>query len=208
MDDFKRIADIVMCALWVFTYLSVFLIMLITKRVIIHPVTTLLGLAMELGILIAHISNGDDFNYVTISYACWSIIEIGIVILHIKYKSIEYTFLPIYLFLSVLSIIGVFLWANNYTHGVTYCNFILTTAGMLVWLTFLFLKKQTMHWSYLIPFVSKLVADVLVLYVYFDFMNWFINTFCIVLPIVDHLFIVLFIVRRYTSKVAVKSIRM
>ena len=153
---------------------------------------------MEFGIFLVIIFNGSGFDYVTFSYGYWTIIEIGIITLYIKYRFIGKKQLIPFFAITCFFILGTFFLVKNINTGVTYCNFVLTIIADVVWLVYLYLKKKKMHWSYLIPFTTKLIADLLVLYVYFGYLNWFIDLLCILLPIVDCLFIILFFAR-FTS---------
>ena len=188
-----------LCILWILTYLSVFLIMFTRKECVIHPLTTALSAGLGLGILLSHIRNGANFNYVVFGYCCWVFVLILIIALHIKHKDIPKRFLLPYFLTLISFVLGIFVWAAYTYAGVTYCTTILTAVGMIIWIIYLYKQKQPLHWSYLFPFTTKLIADFFVLYAYFGYLNWFIDLLCVILPTIDSLFILLFFVKTEPS---------
>ena len=200
MEDAKLIADLMLCILWILTYLSVFLIMFMRKECAINPLTTALCFGLGLGVLISHIWNGDNFNYVTFGYGCWVLVEIGIIILHIKQKDVPKHYLLPFFLIIASCLLFVFSLAAYTSLGVAYCNFIIVSFGMIIWLIYLYMRKQPMHWSYIIPFTTKLIADFFTIYAYFGSINWAIDLICVVLSIIDSLFILLFFVKREPTR--------
>ena len=170
--------------------------MLIRKECAIHPLTNLLLLGMELGILMVHFWNWNFFNYIVLSYGLWVLAEIGIIFLHIRYKFIPQKYIAPYILSIGMIAFGVFVCIKEIAEATIYLTYIFSILPIIIWLFYLIFKKEPIHWLYLIPFTTKLIADLLSLYTYFYYPNWLIKIMCIILPIVDFLFIPVYFVKQ------------
>lgn len=78
-------------------------------------------------------------------------------------------------------------------------NYLNTFSGIIFWLIYVIRNKDyPIKPITLAIFLMKLVADVFALIVYNGDGNWASNAMCILLPVVDFLFIMLYVKRKKT----------
>ena len=83
-----------------------------------------------------------------------------------------------------------------------YCNYILTFIGLILWFIHICLDKAypASIWT-LAMFLCKFFADSFAVITYFNILNWVVNVFCIGLPTIDALFLLLWYNRRYRTEI-------
>ena len=133
-----------------------------------------------------------QLNYVSVAYMYWPVIEIAIIIVMIKKGYIKKRSKASYI-IAVICIAAMMVYCvivKGYTFFFSYFN---TFIGMWFWLAFVVKNKDyPIKPMTLALFVTKFIADAISIPVYNGKGNAVTNTICILLPVVDALFIILY----------------
>lgn len=169
------------------------------KYPLISPITQAVIAPFEFSVLYLFIiSSNLGINYAFFAYVYWALIELSIIIVMIKQNHISRTCLvPYLLFLCVLTCVMCYLVGHKgHMFFFSYFN---TFVGELIWLFHVRRTNYPMRPLALMVFIAKLLADTIAIPVYFGTSWWLIDFICVTLPILDLLFIIMFI---HAKKVA------
>jgi len=200
MSNFILTLDKLMCLLWITTY-SLALIGTIKYRYpLIAPMTQAIIAPFEFAVFIGYIINGNlNLGYVSLSYVYWTAIEICIIVVMIKNGYIiKQHIAPYLLFVCTLTAIMCYLVAvKGHMFFFSYFN---TFIGEIIWFSLILKKDYPMKPIALAMFITKFVGDAISIPTYLGDGIWLINAICILLPILDLLFILVYIHRKNKSK--------
>ena len=145
--------------------------------------------------------SGGGVNYVSIIYPIWACVEIALITIECILGLIPKQWIVPYVIACIGASIGCFFW-TALPHGMLYCNYILTFIGLILWFIHICLDKAypASIWT-LAMFLCKFFADSFAVITYFNILNWVVNVFCIGLPTIDALFLLLWYNRRYRTEI-------
>ena len=189
MRGLTEFFDILMTLLWSVTYTLV-LIGTIRYR---YPLISLMGQAIiapfELAVVLHFIVRGNfNLSLVPLSYTYWTIFEAAIICILLKLKGLKKKELALYLlFLGAMTALMIYLVTfKGHMLIFAYAN---TFLGQVFWLLLVRRKDYPMTPWTLSIFVIKFVADVILIPVYLHMGIWINQLLCILLPILEALFI-------------------
>lgn len=182
--------------LWITTYTLVLIGTVKYKYPLISPFSQAIIAPFEFAMFMYYIClEGFQFDYISVTYHYWTLVEVAIIYVIIKNGFIKKG--NILKYLSLVAIITAFMfqfvavmgWAFFFSY---FCTFI----GELFWFRFIFRKEYPLKPITLVVFIAKFVADAISIPVYFSKGNWIISVMCILLPLLDFLFIVVYFKKR------------
>lgn len=188
--------DAIMCFLWILAYTLVLVGTEKYKYPLISPITQLAIAPFEFAVLIKLlVENAIGINYVSLSYLYWTVVEIAIVAVLIKHGFIPRKCIWSYLLLiSVITIIMCYMVV--YKGQQFFFSYFNTFIGELVWLMHIRKKEYPMKPMVFLMFCVKFIGDAISIPVYYGKGPWIINLICILVPMVDFMFIHIYLQRR------------
>ena len=197
MANFYLILDAFMCFLWIATYTLVLIGTLRYKYPLIAPLTQAIIAPFEFSVLLYFIKlSAFRFDYASIAYLYWSMIEIAIIFVMIKKRYIQKKWIIPYIgavvALTILMVYFVIIMGKMLFFS--YAN---TFVGVAVWMAFILKRKDyPINPFTLTVFCLKFLADILGGIVYFGKGHCLINILCVCLPILDSVFIYIYLKKR------------
>lgn len=201
MSNIELFLDTAMCLLWIATYTLVLIGTIKYKYPLISPITQAIIAPLEFSVFILCVITSATFNYAVVAYMYWSIIEVAIFVAIMKTGSIKKKLLYYYIVLSMV-VFATMIILVVCKRQVLFYNYLNTFTGMLFWFGFIFKKDYPMKPFALFIFIIKFIADIFAAIVYCDDGVWITDMLCILLPILDFLFIVVYFIRRREKKEA------
>lgn len=193
MSNFQLVLDVLMCILWVITYVLVFIGTFKYQCALISPIAQAIIVPFELAVLAFFIVT-QIYSYAIIVYAMWVFVEAAIIVLIIKKKYLPSKFVfPYILFIVLVTVVLYDLIAKQ--GKMLFFSYFNTFIGELVWLRFVLKKNYAMKPLALASFITKFVANFLAVFVYFGSGSVFVTLLCVALPILDSIFIVVYFVK-------------
>lgn len=181
--------DAVLCLLWALTYTLVLIGTKKYKYPLISPITQLLIASLEFSVAVQLIVNGTvGWNHIWISYLYWAVIEIAIIAEQIQHEFIPRRYAGGYVLLLAAAT-GIMCYLVIFQEQGFFFNYFNTFVGELIWLRHIRKKDYPMKPIALMLFVTKFVADAIAVSVYLGRGSWAIDLICVVLPILDFMFI-------------------
>ena len=195
MSKLYQILDASMCLCWCLTYVFVLIGTLKYKYPLISPITSAVVAPFEFVVLIFLImERAIGFNHVFIAYFIWSFVELAIICIMVSKKYVRHR--PLYI-IAVVIVTFVMFFFVVIARKMFFFSYLNTLIGELFWLRFCLKKKDfPMKAITLIAFLLKMVADLISVPVYCLYGTFFETAMCLLLPVVDSLFIILWFVRR------------
>ena len=197
MSKLKVAMDIAMCALWILTYTLVLIGTVKYRYPLISPITQMIIAPLEWSVTLLFIKlNAFRLDYASCSYLYWSIVEIVIIGVMIKNQYIKRKWIAAYIFAIIVITALMIHWVvvMEQMFFFTYLN---TFIGMVCWLGFVIRNRNyPMKGITLAIFVVKFVADILAFLVYFGEGHWTAQLMCVLLPICQGLFILVYLIRK------------
>ena len=192
----KTNIDAVMCLLWMLTYTLVLVGTEKYKYPLISPITQLVIAPFEFAVLFKLIvENAAGTNYIFVSYLYWTMIEIAIVAALIRHNFIPHKYVALYLLLMLVITAGM-CYAVAYNGQQYFFSYFNTFIGEIVWLFHIKKKEYPTKPIVLLMFCAKLIGDAISIPVYYGQGPRLIDLICILLPIVDFMFIHIHFVRK------------
>lgn len=162
------------------------------KYPLIPPQAQALVAAFEFAVCSFFILRGQlRFDYVSIAYIYWTLIEIAQILLVIKTGYIKRKRIIPYL-VRVILVTGVVYGAILLTHNIYAFSYFNTFIAEIIWFGYILKRKDAFKPVELAIFVTKLIADMVAIPVYIgmgDFVNQMI---CLTLPVLDFAFLVVY----------------
>lgn len=186
-----------MCFLWITIYTLVLFGTMKYRYPLISPITQAIIAPLEFSVLFLFIKlNAFRLDYASVAYLYWSIIEIVIIILMIRRGYVRKRYRGPYI-LAIICITAIMIYWVTIKEYMFFFNYLNTFSGIIVWLIYVIRNKDyPMKPITLVIFLIKFVADVLAFLVYNGDGNWAADTMCILLPVVDFLFILIYLKRK------------
>lgn len=205
MTQIQIILDVGMCLLWITTYTLVLIGTIMYRYPLISPITQVIIAPLEFSVLFLFIKLGAfRLDYASVAYLYWSIIEIIIISVMMKKEYIRKKYTIPYIG-TLISITGIMVYWVTIKENMFFFNYFNTFIGIFFWLIFVLENKDyPMKSITLAIFIIKFIADVLAFVVYHGEGNWVANLLCILLPVVDSIFLLVYF-RRKTEKIATES---
>ncbi len=184
-----------MCVLWISTYTLCFISTIKYHHPALSPIAQLFGAPFEFAVLFSYINNGSlGFDYVSIAYLYWTLIEIALCILVVKYafqfnrkKTIIY-----FMTMAVMTALMIYLVeVKGYKFFFSYFN---TFVGELFWFVYILKKDYPLKPLNLAVFITKFIADAISIPVYLYKGNLIFSILCVLVPILDACFILVYFV--------------
>ena len=180
-----------MCIFWMITYTLVFIGTTKYKYPLIAPVTQAIVAPLEIWMAFFIIIGNPQFNYITIAYIYWTIIEIAI--FFVIRKVYQFTKKQIVQYICVL----VFFASAIYyimiiKEQFLFSLYFFTLIGNIIWIKFILAPKYPFKPITLAIFVSKFIANFSAVPVYFGNHTPIIDVFCVLLPAFDVMFILIY----------------
>jgi hypothetical protein len=136
------------------------------------------------------------FDYVSMAYLYWTLIEIAIIMVMLKNGYIKKKYRALYIILAIC-ITAIMVYLVAFRGQIFFFSYLNTFIGVIIWLAFVIKRKDyPMKTITLAIFIVKFIADVLGFIVYNGYGSWVENAMCILLPIIDFLFILLYLKRK------------
>lgn len=190
--------DRIQCLLWIVTYTATLIGTLKYHYPLINPISQAIIAPFEIAVLIRYIIRGQfGFNYVFITYIFW--VGLNLLIMYIiKKRHIPEKYGIAYIVLVYVMIMIMFYLValKNHMFFFSYFN---TFIGEVIWFGILFKKDYPMKPFALIAFFAKFIADTIAAPIYWGVGPWLINMICVLLPILDFGFIVVYFIRKRQS---------
>ena len=175
--------------LWILTYILVLLGTKKYKYPLISPITQIFIASLEFSVLFQLIiEKALGWNHIGISYVCWTIVEILIIVAQIRYGFISKKYVGMYISLMAITT-AIMCYFVAYKKFGFFFNYFNTFVGEIVWLLHIRKKDYPKKPIVLLIFITKFVADTIAISVYFGRGAWIISLISIALPILDFLFI-------------------
>ena len=191
------ILDAVMCVLWMATYTLVLIGTVKYQYPLISLNTQAIIAPLEFSCLLMLIKTGQfGLDYVSLAYLYWSVIEIMIFLVTIKNGYIKRKYIAPYLCVVAVITCGLIYYVTIKEY-LLFFNYVNTFAGVIFWLIFLIRDtKIPICPIMLAAFVAKFIADMLAVVVYLPRAHWGVGLICLFLPILDSVFIFVYLYRR------------
>ena len=192
MAEYQILLERIMCIFWLLTYIICIIISIKQKYVMISPITQIIFISYEISYIIMKLYYGSfHFNYIVNIYILWLVCEIIFTILFIKYK---YRKMDIIIYFeSLLFMTTISMYFIVYKLYIVSYGYLIAIIGELFWLFYLSRKDYPILKSNLIFLITKFLANLVLIPSYFDIMNVFARILCISLPILDAIFIIIYI---------------
>jgi len=189
-----------MCLLWIVTYTLVLIGTIKYRYPLIAPITQAIIAPFEFSVLIRFIIQGSlDFGYVSLAYIYWTIIEILIIGVIIKRGYIQRKLIIPYLLL-ICTMTGIMCYWVVIKNCMFFFSYFNTFIGELFWLHFILKTDYPMKPLALAAFVAKFVGDAISIPTYLGDGIWLISAICVLLPVLDFLFILIYFKRSKERK--------
>ena len=193
--------DLLMCVMWIVTF-AVCLISIVRYRYpALSPFTQLAIAPFEFSVLFRLIRTGRlNLGYVSAAYVCWTLIELVLVFLILKYafrfspkKTVPYI-------AALIALTALMILLVAYKDQMYFFSYFNTFVGELFWFRFILKKEYPFKALNLTAFIAKFIGDAVSVPVYISAGIWFSRVMCVLLPVLDFCFIAVFICRVCAEK--------
>lgn len=186
--------DAAMCFFWITTYTLVLIGSIKYKYLLISPITQAIIAPFEFAVVGSFIRDGVSINYAFIAYVYWSMIEIVILLVALKGKSIPSKYKGPYIicFFIMVCVMYYLVAIKRWIFFFSYFN---TFVGEIFWLAYVFKKDYPIKPIALAIFLAKFVGDTIAVPIYLGTGIWIISLICLLLPVLDSVFIFVYIER-------------
>lgn len=205
MERYQVVLDAIMCILWIVTYTLCFVSTIKYKYPTFSPIAQLFGASFEFSVLIKFILKGFRFNYAFATYVYWTAIEIGIIVLVIKYTFHYNRKQTIIYLMTCTAMTALMVYLVVVLNYAVVFSYIITFFAELFWLYYITKEKYPIKPLILAAFISKFVADICAIPVYFHYGHRIISVLAIVVPIIDFSFFVVYYLRKNEIKKASRT---
>lgn len=195
MTHIETILDVTMCILWIATYTLVLIGTVKYRYPLISPMTQAVISPFEFAVLIRLILVGSFGQiYVFTAYAYWTLIEIAIIWVILKSGYIKRKYIVPYIVLVCVMtcVMFYFVTVKGQMFFFSYFN---TFIGEVIWFRFILKKDYPMKPIALLAFFTKFIGDSFSIVVYFGDGIWLSNVMCVLLPVLDFAFILVYFKR-------------
>ncbi len=194
MNTITSFLDTIMCVFWILTYTLVLIGTILYKFPLISPITQAIIAPFEFSVCIYFLFAGAKLNYAVIAYLYWAFIEITIIAVIIRQGYIKHKQRLLYIVSIIILTCFIFI-AIAYMNQMFFLSYFNTFIGVLVWFAYIFKAEYPFRPIALFAFVSKFCADLVAIFVYLGKGNYIINSICILLSVLDLLFIIVYVCR-------------
>lgn len=192
--------DAVMCFLWILTYTLVLVGTIRHKYPLISPITQLIIAPFEFAVVIKMLIAGNlGFDYISVSYLYWTIIEIAILAVMIGYGFVLKEYVVPYL-LAVIAVTALMCYLVGFAGHQFFFSYFNTFVGEIVWLVHILKKDYPRKPVVLMIFVAKFLGDAISIPVYFGRASLVISLLSLLLPILDFVFVHVYFLRSAEGK--------
>lgn len=197
MTKVQILLDIAMCLLWITTYTLVLIGSIRYQYPLISPITQAIIAPLEFSVLFLFIKIGAfRVDYASIAYLYWSIIEISIMLLMIKNGWVKKKYQIQYV-ICVCVITAIMIYWVTVKENMFFFTYLNTFSGIVIWLLYVIANKDfPMKPITLAIFIIKFIADIFALGAYFGVGNWAAQVMCVLLPVIDLFFVIIYIMRK------------
>lgn len=197
MTKLQTALDAIMCILWIATYILVLIGTIKYKYPLISPVTQVIIAPFEFSSMFLFIKLGAfHLNYASMAYLIWTLAEILIMYVMFKHEYIKRAHKVPYLIVFAV-ITAIMFYLVTIKEKMFFFSYFNTVLGVGFWLLYVITNSAyPMKTITLLLFLTKFMADVLGFLVYYGFGNVFENIMCSLLPIVDFVFILVYLNRK------------
>lgn len=194
----STILDAAMCVCWIAAYLWALVGAVRYRHPLIPPVTQLFFCTNELSALLYFLVSGTGFTYYVAAYICWAVIEAAMFAAAVRIGFVKKKqILPHLGLLAAITLILFIATLNGKMLLICYFN---AFAGVMCWLWFACKPDYPMKPIALAAFISKFIGDLVAVPVYFGNGGRFVESICVLLPVLDFSFIILYFRRRRKSR--------
>ena len=187
MGGIGRIADMLMCLLWVTTYALVLAATLKDKYPAISPITQAIIAPFEFAVTASFLQDF-SLHYVSAAYLCWSLLEIGTIALFLQRQYIRPRLAGPYLAILFL-LTCLMAYVIRQPRGTIVFSYLNTILGTVFWYGHVRRRDYPVTVLHLCFFVTKYCADVLGVITYFRQHGPFVSAMSVLLPFLDSIFI-------------------
>lgn len=188
--------DAAMCFLWILTYTLVLIGTIRYKYPLIPLATQAIIAPFEFAVFIRFIiSSRLHIDYIFLAYFYWTVIEIAIIYVILKSEKFRPSrCFPYILLIGAITCIMCYLvLIKGWIFFFSYFN---TFVGEIIWFCYILRKDYPMKPLALASFIAKFIGDAVSVPVYFDCGIWFLSLISVLLPVLDFIFIVVYINRK------------
>ena len=198
MTELQTVFDFFVCFGWILAYTLVFIGSKKYKFPLISVSAQTAIASFEIAVTIDCITSDATFNYAYIAYAYWAIIQISILVLSFKQRGFDIKKIQRCTLILVATTIVMYMILKIPNSMIYFAN-INTITGYFFWFYYIFDKNYPIKFFSVAAFVSKFVADILSVPVYFGLYGTVISVLNVSIPCLDFLFIILWIYRYYNA---------
>lgn len=196
MGNIRTYLDATMCLLWVTTYTLVLIGTIKYKYPLISSVTQLIIAPFEFVMWLGFVIGGKfSLNYVFVAYSYWTIVEICIIYVVLKCSNTSFKNKWLYL-IAVCIMTCIMYYLVIYKGWIFFFSYFNTFVGEIFWFIHFCKKDYPIKPIALAAFVAKFIGDAISIPVYFGRGIWFISLISVLLPILDSLFVFMYIKRK------------
>ena len=207
MSGVELFLDAAMCFLWVLTYTLALIGTVRYQYPLIAPMTPMVIAPLEFSCLILLCKlNAFRWDYASVAYLYWVLIEIAIIVVLIKNGYIKKEWRGLYVE-TLLVLVAIMVVVVAVKEQMLLANYVNTTTGVALWLVYFIRSKEypltMLTWT---VFVVKCVADILAFLVYYADGDWVVFVLSILLPLIDFSFLAIAAVRKIQRKQLVAAV--
>lgn len=191
MDKINIFLDAAMCIFWMITYTLVFVGTIKYKYPLISPITQAIIAPLEILMAVFSVIGNFILDYISIAYIYWTIIEIAIFIVILRNGFDKKKYIIPYMGLIVFFVAVIF-YVMIFKEQYVFSLYFFTLVGECIWLKYILNKNYPLKPISLAVFVSKFIADFLAIPVYIGKSGFIIDMICILLPVLDFVFIIIY----------------
>ncbi len=167
MSGIQLTADITMCILWNVVYLLVIIHLLLHRRATIPPAACAFILPWEITRILSDLFSGVSINYAFWAHLGWASLHLTslcLLILRVKWFRSFGSLLKFCILFLVNTLLQL-LW-NSLPNGVLYTSYLVTIAGILIWMAYTARPGYPKNPLSLSILITKLCADLIAIAAY------------------------------------------
>ena len=195
------ILDILQTVLWMITSTLVLISTIKYKYPLIPPQAQVIIAAFEfVTFSFLFIGGQVGFDYISIAYLYWTVIEIVQMVVVIKIGYIKEKRVISYI-LRVIFATGIVHASMLTTENIYAFSYFNTFIGEIIWFRYIIQSQYPLKPIVFLTFLAKFVADLVAISVYVGMGDLVNQVICVILPVLDFAFLVVFFARMKAERI-------
>lgn len=204
MDVVLYIFDILMCILWMLTYTLVLIATLKYQYPMIAIYSQVLLAPLELVCAIFFIRANKGLTFFSFCYAYWVLAEIIIFIVACRMGYVSRRKVIVSITSACIVTVALYCFVIILDQMLT-TNYCVTFLAEIIWLQYVLNKQYPAKPIILTAFVLKLLADAMIVPVYYGVGTWYTNVLVVALPVLDAAYIYAYLIKKYSERTYAKK---